>query len=298
MFNESSGHVFGLLRSCGLISTPGTPRPRGLSREGRLCPRLRRALPFPALIGTLTTSSVARFSAPFAYPIPLAICCTITYANAKPLQIRSFATGAAARLLRIISPARRSPGTRHAFSPRAHRRALRCSGARWPRPEDDFYGPPQSREYFESLLDALDIAPPAAEASRESNQAGSATPAKLIEFQRKGYYLSYLSECPIPDEYGDPAAAISALGPALIRRIRFNYKPKHIALLGSNMAPLIGILEKSGMGPLLLLDRGQPLTVPEAGDLPARAGFRTGLRTALPLAQHPKIAFRIMIEFS
>lgn len=149
-----------------------------------------------------------------------------------------------------------------------------------PRPEDDFYGPPQSREYFESLLDALDIAPPAAKASRESNQAGNDA-AKLIEFQHKGCYLSYLSECPIPDDTDDPASAISALGPSLIRRIRFNYKPKHIALLGGNVAPMIEILEKSGMGPLLLLDLGRPLTVPETGDLPARAGFRTGLRTAL-----------------
>jgi hypothetical protein len=154
------------------------------------------------------------------------------------------------------------------------------------RSEDDFYGPFQSGEFFESFMDALDIAPPVAEASRESDRTGDEA-AKLTEFQRRGYYLSYLSECPMGEETGDIATEISALGPVLIRRIRFNYKPKHIALLGSNLTPLIGILEKSGMGSLLLLDRGEPFIVPETGDLPARARFRAGLRTALPAGATP-----------
>ncbi|MBZ5662017.1 MAG: hypothetical protein LAO08_16575 [Acidobacteriia bacterium] len=138
------------------------------------------------------------------------------------------------------------------------------------RPEDDFYGPPQSNIFYESLMDALDITPPAGDAA-----------AHLPEFQRKGYYLAYLSECPIPGEQGSEAAAISALSPALIRRIRFNYKPKHIALLGNVLAPLIEILQKSGLGPLLLLDQGKPLSIPVTADLSARAGFRSTLRTAL-----------------
>ncbi len=131
-----------------------------------------------------------------------------------------------------------------------HMNVLFLASAPLTRPEDDFYGSPQSRAFFESLMDALDIAPPAAEASRESDRTGDQA-ARLAEFQRKGYYLSYLAECPIPDETDSIAAAISALGPALIRRIRFNYKPKHIALLGSNMAPLIGILEKVRHGPAI-----------------------------------------------
>lgn len=161
-----------------------------------------------------------------------------------------------------------------------HMNVLFVALAPMTRPEDDFYGPPQSSAFFESLMDALDITPLAAEVPRESDRTRDQS-ARLAEFQRKGYYLSYLSECPILDETDSVAAAISTLGPALIRRIRFNYKPKHIALLGSNMAPLIGILEKAGMGTLLLLHGGQPLTLPQAGDLPARSGFRTGLGTAL-----------------
>ena len=148
------------------------------------------------------------------------------------------------------------------------------------RPEDDFYGPPQSRDYFDSLMEALDIAPPAAGAFPDSDQHKGDV-AKLIEFQHRGYYLSYLSECPIPAESGSVAGGISPLGPALIRRIRFNYKPKHIAFLGTSMAPFIEILENSGLGNLLLLHRGQPLKVPDPGDLSARTGFRTGLLSAV-----------------
>jgi hypothetical protein len=138
------------------------------------------------------------------------------------------------------------------------------------RPEDDFYGPPQSNNFYDALMDALDIAPPSGD-----------NPANLGEFQRRGYYLSYLSECPIPDEPGSDAAAISTLSPALFRRIRFNYKPKRLALLGTGLVPLIEILEKSGLGPLLLLDEGKPLSLPVTSDLSARAGLRTALRTAL-----------------
>jgi len=52
------------------------------------------------------------------------------------------------------------------------------------RPEDDFYRPPESRDFFDSFLSALDITP----------ETGN---ANLLEFQRRGYYLTYLSECPV-----------------------------------------------------------------------------------------------------
>jgi hypothetical protein len=140
-----------------------------------------------------------------------------------------------------------------------------------PRPENEFYRPPESSQFFDSLLSALDISTPV-----ESNPAGAAA-ANLLEFQRRGYYLTYLSECPLPlpnstSENADGSAAnecISRLASTLVKRIRFNYKPKHVALLGTTLSPLIEILEQAGMGPLLLLHEGAPLTVPSAGDAPS-----------------------------
>jgi hypothetical protein len=142
--------------------------------------------------------------------------------------------------------------------------------------EDDFSESPQSRGFLDSLLDAVGIAVPVLEASTRAGQSNSEA-ARLAEFQRKGYYLSYLSECPIPENSANLDAEIAAFGPTFLRRVRFNYKPKRIALLGSNLAPMIEILETAGLGPLLLLDRGQPMTLPKPNDLTARAGFQNAL---------------------
>jgi hypothetical protein len=51
-------------------------------------------------------------------------------------------------------------------------------------------------------------------------------------------------------------------------------------LLGKNTAPLIEILEKAGLGSALLLDQGEPLTIPEVGDPAAIARFREVLASA------------------
>ncbi len=135
--------------------------------------------------------------------------------------------------------------------------------------EDDFYRPPESRDFFDSFLSALDIAP----------ETGN---AKLIEFQRRGYYLAYLSECPVtPQDSASPERAllgagqeihdsaapecISRLAPTLVKRIRFNYKPKHVALLGIDFESLVEVFEHAGIGSLLIRGQVAPLTIPGAG---------------------------------
>jgi hypothetical protein len=149
------------------------------------------------------------------------------------------------------------------------------------RQEDDFYRPPESRDSFDSFLTALDI------------PAGAGPDAAcLLEFQRRGYYLTYLSECPPAprsaadsNTNGDPALdCIPRLGPTLIKRIRFNYKPKYVALLGTTLQPLIGILKQSGLGLLLLLDRGGPLALPQVGDPSSLALFRRTVMVETPSA--------------
>ena len=146
--------------------------------------------------------------------------------------------------------------------------------------EDDFYGPSRSNRYFNSLMDVLEIAAPAAEPSHDVDP-DEVNLVKLAEFQRRGFYQSYLAECPIPDEYGSDTETLDALGRALILRIRFNYRPKQIAVLGNGTAPLIEILEKSGMGAHLLLDQGQPLKLPNPADPSSRTVFRAALGTAV-----------------
>jgi hypothetical protein len=135
-----------------------------------------------------------------------------------------------------------------------------------PRLEDDFYRPPESRNFFDPFLSALDILPEAGKQSREAN-GREADVARLLEFQRKGYYLTYLSECPLLARADANATRerISRLAPTLIRRIRFNYKPKHIALVGTNLTSLIEVLQQAGMGALLDISQAAPLTIPNSG---------------------------------
>jgi hypothetical protein len=149
------------------------------------------------------------------------------------------------------------------------------------RPEDDFYGPAESKEFFDPFLEALEI----------SSSAGTSTPgsdshvadtARLAEFQRRGYYLAYLSECPIPENREPAASTIARLGPTLIRRIRFNYRPKHIAPLGHELFPLVELLKVAGIGPILTLDQGLTLPTPRTGNREWMELFRRSVAAAAP----------------
>ena len=228
-----------------------------------------------------------------------------------------------------------------------------------PRLEDDFYKPPESRDFFDSFLSAMNISPDAegrgphpgtAEISPQAESTGrDAGPAMLLEFQRRGCYLTYLSECPVTPEHsanvhaarrsrdqdqlqrlkpteGESGSAglkpgpprrsetsthgttnvevkrevanlgidgtqvsatrecISRLAPTLIKRIRFNYRPKHVVLLGTQLSPLIGVFEDAGLGPLLLLDRGAPLTIPGTGGGSSLALFRRAVNIETPFS--------------
>jgi hypothetical protein len=149
------------------------------------------------------------------------------------------------------------------------------------RPEDDFYGPPESKEFFDPFLAALEIYSSADRAALGSD-AQAADTARIAEFQRRGYYLAYLSECPIP-ENGEPAAAtVARLGPTLIRRIRFNYRPKHVAPLGQELFLLVDMLRVAGIGPILTLDQGLALPTPRTGDREWMELFRRSVATAAP----------------
>ena len=128
-----------------------------------------------------------------------------------------------------------------------------------PQPEDDFYGPPESKEFFEHFLDALAI-PGQPSQSRPASDASTTASARLVEFQRKGYYLAYLSECPITGTEEPAATTISILAPTLVRRIRLNYRPRQIIVLGQELAPLTEVLRSAGIGSTVTLDQGTALS--------------------------------------
>jgi len=150
---------------------------------------------------------------------------------------------------------------------------------------DDFYGPPESKEFFDPFFEALEIPSPADKAGLASS--AQATPeARFAEFQHRGYYLVHLCECPTIAGGEPVSATISRLEPTLIRRIRYNYRPKSIALLGSELTPLVEILRAAGIGPLITTPEGSALPIPTRGDRQAASL----VRKALSAASHREIS--------
>jgi len=149
------------------------------------------------------------------------------------------------------------------------------------RPEDDFYGPAESNDFTDPFLEALGI-PAAAETMAPGSDSSVTDSARLAEFQRRGYYLAYLSECPIPENEEPAATTIARLGPTLIRRIRFNYKPKFIAPLGQELFPLVEMLGAAGIGPILTLDQGLALPTLRTGAREWIELFQRSVATAAP----------------
>ena len=125
-------------------------------------------------------------------------------------------------------------------------------------------GAAESSEGADPLLDAL-VIHATAEPSAIATPAATADSARLAEFQHRGFYLAYLSECPISAQEESAGAIIARLAPTLIRRIRFNYRPKQIAPLGPELITLISALRTAGIGPVLTRDDGQPLPDPRSG---------------------------------
>jgi hypothetical protein len=129
---------------------------------------------------------------------------------------------------------------------------------------DDFYAPAQSNEFFEPFLDALDVTGSANEPSASADAVAART-ARLVEFQRRGYHLAYLSECPIAGQNEPIASLILRLAPTLIRRIRFNYRPKQLVLIGPEISPILDLLQAARLDSLLTLNQGQCLPGPGTG---------------------------------
>jgi hypothetical protein len=139
-----------------------------------------------------------------------------------------------------------------------------------------------ARAFFDDLMEGCGV-PDAAEKSEE---------ACLAEFQRGGFFLAYVVECPLafpPDSSEERAFDAEALarryGATLVQRIRYSYKPRQVVLLGAATRPLILALRSAGFGDRLILDGYTPVAIPDANDPPARARFREILRktvAALP----------------
>jgi hypothetical protein len=142
--------------------------------------------------------------------------------------------------------------------------------------------PPSAIQDYGALLDGLGI--PGPPAAAEFDLQAQNFLSRLTEFQRRGFYLAFLSECALANTGrevtpNDGAKLCAQYGPTLIKRIQYSYKPKQIVPISHVLGPLVTMLERSGLGESVVLDNGSPF------ELPRIVGPTTQFRSAWERAQ-------------
>jgi hypothetical protein len=96
------------------------------------------------------------------------------------------------------------------------------------------------------------------------SRKGKSREAALAEFQRAGYLLTYVLECPLNRGVNDSAAIQGLLGarlPALLARLRRSLRPKRLVPISSLLDPWLGSLGASELGCSVVLDDGKAFAV-------------------------------------
>jgi hypothetical protein len=89
---------------------------------------------------------------------------------------------------------------------------------------------------------------------------GKAKQAVLNEFQRGGFLLGYILECPLePESRNDAALAalLKARMPAFLARLRRSFQPKRVASISSKLDPFLTGLTEKDLGCTLVSDGGR-----------------------------------------
>jgi hypothetical protein len=126
------------------------------------------------------------------------------------------------------------------------------------------------------LLDAAGILP-----------AGKSPESVLSEFQRGGFFLAHMLECPVETTAGAQLSAEALLvlrASAVMTRIRRSLKPKRVVLVSELLVPLLSRLTLAELGCPVILDDGKPFGLDSANFSMAAQH----LGGALPEAAHGK----------
>jgi len=124
-------------------------------------------------------------------------------------------------------------------------------GAFSPQEERDFLYAPSGEFRGEAalLLDALGI-----------STAGKTAEAVQAEFQRAGFFLTHVLECPLDTNAGQEAEAAALLTKRLetvATRIRRSLKPKRVVLISQALGPSLEKILTLELGCPMVLDNGK-----------------------------------------
>lgn len=94
--------------------------------------------------------------------------------------------------------------------------------------------------------------------------AGKPAETVLSEFQRGGYFVTHVLECPLESTQGGQPPLESLLMQrvsTVITRIRRSLKPKRVILTSELLAPLVARLSPSELGCPVVLDGDKPYSL-------------------------------------
>jgi hypothetical protein len=106
--------------------------------------------------------------------------------------------------------------------------------------------------------------------------SGKAADAVLAEFQRTGFLLTYVMECPLDNE-NVLQAELSSRIPALVARVRRSMRPKRLVPISGDLQPLTRELQVLDLGCPIVLDGDKPFAI---GDAAAAEHLRQALTAA------------------
>lgn len=114
--------------------------------------------------------------------------------------------------------------------------------------------------------------------------------ALLTEFQRGGFFVAHILECPFELNASSSAGRaepelLQARLPFALSRIRRSLKPKSVIPISRLLEPLIPKLQPSELSCALVVDNGKPFALD--GDDPSASAAIAGLRSALTSGTSP-----------
>jgi hypothetical protein len=119
--------------------------------------------------------------------------------------------------------------------------------------------PPNTEDYLYSARDAFRGEGAILLQALHIEDSGRSLEATLADFQRRGYLLAHLLDC--SDSLDAEELSREALArriPATLTRIRRSFKPKHLVLLGQELAEFIPRFMAANLGAALILQDGGP----------------------------------------
>jgi hypothetical protein len=114
--------------------------------------------------------------------------------------------------------------------------------------------------------------------------AGKDADAVHTEFQRGGFFLTHVLECPFEELSGDTKELMPLLARRLsggATRIRRSLKPKRVVLFSRTLEPLLDQIMSLSLGCPVVLDGGRPFELEDRDGEKAAARLREALAAAV-----------------